>query len=195
MYALDRGQNFLNTDPPFMVPAASNVRIFRNARDLRFNRSFLITKSPEKVIRVAGKGNFPPFNKFNGLSFNIPVLRSADLLLMRSESNAVLGRIKESLFDLLYVKYRSEAIFSPVDDISNYYPKIETDPNFGAFLIAEVIRERRREFFGEGDRLHTLRRNRLDIPSSDRGTGLPWNSPSLVFPIPDTETSLNSKIK
>ena len=200
-FSLRTNQNYFNTQPPFAIerlPAAPTGKLFRRGNDKR-NRAFFPSARRITTIPLGGKDTVPACNKYNNLYFNIPVIRSADLLLLRAEANIKLGLPKKAIYDLLCIKYRAnmapEDTFDIVKDtVGKYYKQLDANPNFSGFLLREIIRERKREFIAEGDRLHTLRRNRMDIPTSDRGPGLPWNSPSLVFPIPDSETSLNSKI-
>ncbi len=201
-FSLRANQNYYNTQPPFAIekfPISSQGKLFRRGTDKRY-RAFFPSARRITTISLGGRDTVPAFNKFNGLIFNIPVVRSADLILLRAEINIKLGFPRKALYDLLHVKYRAnmapeDTVDIARDSVGKYYRQLDTNPNFSEFLFREIIRERKREFFGEGDRLHTLRRNKLDIPGSDRGAGLPWNSPSLVFPIPAIETSLNSKIK
>lgn len=187
-YAMSRDQSFLNTDPPFALGINPGTRLFRRTTDRRV-RSFLINTATKRI--TLSNGSVPAFNKFNNLIFNIPVVRSADLLLMRAEANLALGAPRKALYDLLFVKYRANT--APQDTVQKYYDNLSSE-DFPGFLEREIVRERRRELLGEGDRLHTLRRKRMDIPAGDRGEGLPWDASQLIFPIPSTEVSVNSKL-
>ncbi len=66
------------------------------------------------------------------------------------------------------------------------------DPaNPPANLLEEVRRERVRELAFEGDRLHNLRRLKMDVPGS---RSIPWNSNKLLLKIPDAEIRANPAV-
>jgi len=65
-----------------------------------------------------------------------------------------------------------------------------------ASITAEDIhKERAKEFLFEGDWLHYLQCQKMDIPSGTiGGTKIPWNDPSLVLPVPADEVAANPGI-
>jgi hypothetical protein len=113
-------------------------------------------------------------------------------MLLRAEARVQKGEFKRAVYDLGFIVFRT--IFVRTNDsIQKLYAGAEAGN--AAYLMNRIVAERQREFFMEGDRLHTLRRLKLDIPQSERGSSIPWNAPELIFPIPAIETSTNKKLK
>ena len=188
-YTFNRLQAFFNGRAPYFPPLAPQTNIYRRNTDKRYASFFTNNVNTREVINGVPR---PACNKYNSEILNMPILRSADLLLLRSEANTRLGRHKNAIYDLMFVKYRAN--MAPEDTVAKYY-EWEADPaKDNSFLLREIVRERRRELYLEGDRLHTLRRLRLDIPDAERGPGLPWNSEKLVFPVPAAERFANPKL-
>lgn len=66
--------------------------------------------------------------------------------------------------------------------------------------LENVLAERRKELAFEGHRSFDLLRNGMGIPNVDPGqtfddAGIPYGSPSLAFPIPQSELNANSNIE
>lgn len=111
---------------------------------------------------------------------NIPVIRLAEMHLIRAEANYLAG-ISESEAQESYkiVRQRSvgEAIFEAEGE------PVWSDDDF----LVKIRAERRRELAFEGDRYLNLRR--LKLPMRD---GVAYNDPSLLFKIPQEEMSGNT---
>lgn len=59
----------------------------------------------------------------------------------------------------------------------------------------DIHKERAKELLFEGDWLHYLQSQRMDIPSGTiGGIKIPWNDPSLVLPVPTNEVAANPGI-
>lgn len=132
------------------------------------------------ITKASGKSYS---RKFDRSLMNIPVIRSAELLLDRAEIFALQGNAADAAKDINYIRYRA---------IPSYDSATVIAP---ADILAEVRKERVRELCLEGDRLHDLRRRQADIGAGDRTGGilpLPWNSNSLLFKIPDAEISVSN---
>lgn len=124
--------------------------------------------------------------KFERALLNVPIIRSAELLLDRAEILALQGNTEDAAKDINYIRYRA---------IPNYDSATVISP---ANILAEVRRERVRELCFEGDRLHDLRRRQADVGPGDRTGGvlpLPWNSNRLLFKIPDAEISASKDMQ
>jgi len=134
--------------------------------------------------------------KYDQNLMNIPVIRSAELLLDRAEINAILatGQANGSaahlaaLEDLKLIRGRS---------IANAAAAFPTATNITAStILAEVRTERIRELAFEGDRLHNLRRMQAMVGPGDRpaAAALGPNSNRLLFKIPDAEIRASKNI-
>ncbi|MET1057822.1 MAG: RagB/SusD family nutrient uptake outer membrane protein [Pedobacter sp.] len=122
--------------------------------------------------------------KYDRLLENIPVIRSAELILDRAEINAMNAVADPAahaaaVADLNVLRDRA---------IPAYVPATTITIN-AATILGEVKKERIRELAFEGDRLHNLRRMRANIGPGSRAGVAPeaWNSNKLLFKIPDAE--------
>ncbi|GEP97532.1 RagB/SusD family nutrient uptake outer membrane protein [Chitinophaga cymbidii] len=135
--------------------------------------------SDARLSRLITKANGKSYTrKFDRSLLNVPIIRSAELVLDRAEILALQGNTEDAAKDINYIRYRA---------IPNYDSATVIAP---ADILEEVRRERIRELCFEGDRLHDLRRRQADIGAGDRTGGvlpLPWNSNGLLFKIPDAE--------
>ena len=105
----------------------------------------------------------------------IPVIRLSEMYLTRAEANLMKGGTPignaTPLEDVNTVRLRSGA------------------KKLTAASIDDIIDERFRELGFEGDRLWTLKRNKIDID------GLTYDANELVLPIPQRETDVNSNLE
>lgn len=127
------------------------------------------------LIATANGKNYS--KKYDQTLMNIPVIRSAELLLDRAEIFALQGNTADATKDVNLIRDRAIPLYNMNTVISP------------ANILAEVRRERIRELGCEGDRLHQLRRMQLNIGAGDRPavSPLPWNSNKLLFKIPEAE--------
>ncbi len=127
-------------------------------------------------------GPFASVGKYIENNRIIPVIRLAELYLTRAEALA------ESQFpvvptqaiaDLNEVRTRAGVGLVVADSFPSTIA--------GATRFIDSVRvERTKELIFEGQLLHDLRRWEQNISSS-----VPWNSPSLIFPIPESETDVS----
>jgi starch-binding outer membrane protein, SusD/RagB family len=103
---------------------------------------------------------------------NIPVVRLAEMYLVRAEANLRAG---------------TQIGAAPVDDVNRIRERAQLDP-LETVTVSDVLRERRVELAFEGHRLYDARRNREMIGS------LPWNHQRLVYPIPQREIDANPSL-
>jgi hypothetical protein len=110
--------------------------------------------------------------KWNNFGQNIPIIRLAEMYLIRAETNLELGTSTGA---------------APLNDVNTIRTRAQVEP-LTSVTIDDVLRERQLELAFEGFRVHDLRRRQ-------RSTGtLDWNSPRLVFPIPIYDINLNSAL-
>ncbi|MET0394843.1 MAG: RagB/SusD family nutrient uptake outer membrane protein, partial [Chitinophagaceae bacterium] len=130
-----------------------------------------------KAALIAAANGMSFSKKYDQSLMNIPVIRSAELLLDRAEINALAGNTEAATKDINLVRDRAIPAY-------NINTVIAADK-----ILEEVRRERIRELAFEGDRLHDLRRRQADIGPGDRVSVAPvaWNSNALLFRIPAAE--------
>lgn len=110
-------------------------------------------------------------SKFANTYGNVPVIRLAEMYLIRAEGNVRMGKSigDTPLADLAKVRTRAglETATATLDDI---------------------LKERRLEFSFEGFALHDVKRTEGKIGKIE------WNDDRLVFPIPQREMDANKKL-
>jgi tetratricopeptide (TPR) repeat protein len=127
--------------------------------------------------------------KFDNATMNVPVIRSAELVLDRAEINALNAgtnaqALADATKDINLIRDRAIPGYSSATVIT------------AVAILGEVRRERIRELAFEGDRLHDLRRQQAVVGPGDRAvtTSYQWNSNGLLFKIPDAEILANPNI-
>lgn len=116
--------------------------------------------------------------KYTTAGQNIPVIRLAEMYLIRAETSFRAGNAASALADLNRIRNRSGATPLTLADLT---------PATG---LATILRERQFELAFEGFRIHDLKRTGTDIVTS-AGKVIPITSDILVLPIPKRETDLN----
>jgi tetratricopeptide (TPR) repeat protein len=113
-------------------------------------------------------------SKWKSFSQNLPVIRIAEMYLIRAECNLRLGSVTGD---------------TPANDLSKIRNPVRANlPVIAAPTLAQVLNERFLELAFEGARIHDLKR--LQLPT---GT-FAWNDPKLVFPIPQREVDASTGI-
>ncbi|WP_242927508.1 RagB/SusD family nutrient uptake outer membrane protein [Pontibacter vulgaris] len=107
---------------------------------------------------------------------NLPIVRLAEMYLIRAEANFRLG---------------TSVGASPVADV-NMVRNRAGITELTRVTLADILLERRLELAYEGARIHDLRRTKTDLQGRDADTGeilytIPWNDPTLILPIPKRE--------
>ncbi|MEM9527978.1 MAG: RagB/SusD family nutrient uptake outer membrane protein [Bacteroidota bacterium] len=110
--------------------------------------------------------------KYNDQFAVVSVIRLAEMYLIRAETNERLGTTVGA---------------TPAEDITTI--RTRSGLNTDAVDLALILDERVRELAFEGLLIHDARRLQLDVGS------LPYNDPSLVFPIPDREMNANPNLE
>ena len=166
-----------------LVPEAMN--------DKRFTQLFLRLLPSAQTDTIADNiypepnGNFATTNTYvwNNRYYragdrltNLPLLRLADMYLLRAVIQAQSGDTAGARADLNAVRNRAGIgdFAGPDADLEN-----------------AIHTERFKEMAFEGDRLYYLQGLRMDIPPGDRGgSAVPWDSP-FYSEIPDYEINVN----
>lgn len=104
---------------------------------------------------------------------NVPLVRTAEMFLIRAEANFRLGT---SVGD------------TPLNDVNRIRTRAGLAGLSSLGGIGDILNERYLELAFEGSRLHDIKRTR----GSQSGT--PWNSPKLIFPIPQSEIDTNKSL-
>lgn len=112
--------------------------------------------------------------KFDNRYGNVHIVRLAEMYLVRAESNFRLGTAVGD---------------TPVNDIN----RIRNRAKLPSYAVADltldkILRERKLELAFEGFTLYDVKRLQLSIGN------LAWNAPTLIFPIPKREITVNSNL-
>jgi tetratricopeptide (TPR) repeat protein len=149
--------------------------------DIRVSTGFVGTYPAGDLRRqewyYVGTGSRPGntyTSKWKSFSQNLPVIRIAEMYLIRAESNLRLGTVV-GVGD------------TPAMDLAKIRNPIRTNT---AVLLAptlsDVLAERFLELAFEGLRIHDIKRLRLSVGA------FAWDSPRLVFPIPNRDVQASS---
>lgn len=104
---------------------------------------------------------------------DVPVIRLAEMYLTRAECNQRLGTVIGA---------------APVADINVIRGRAGI-PALTAVTLNDILKERSLELAFEGHNMPEKKRLRQNIG------GLAWNSPKLIFPIPQREMDVNKSLK
>ena len=112
--------------------------------------------------------------KYQNQYANVPILRLAEMYLTRAEANLRAGTTVGA---------------TPLADVNLIRTRAKATPLTAAQLTVDaVLLERERELLFEGQQLHDLKRTKRNVAS------IPWNSPRLIFPIPQREILSNTNL-
>ena len=146
--------------------------------DVQVSNTFVGTYDPvdarrNELIYIGYKGGNRYYTgKYTNFGDNIPIIRLAEMYLIRAETNT---RLNSKVGD------------SPGNDISLIRARAGVGP-IATPTLAQILQERRFELAFEGHRLHDIKRFRQSV-----GT-FAWNSPRLVLPIPKREVDVNPSL-
>jgi len=135
---------------------------FTDLNDERRNFNYI---NPDNGRRLTSKYT----NQFG----DVPVIRLAEMLLIRAECNFRLS---------------SSVGATPLVDINALRTRAKAT-NFTTITLNQILSERVLELAMEGFAIHDIKRTKGSVTST-----IPWNSNLLVFPIPLRETDNNKKI-
>ncbi|MFN5938133.1 MAG: RagB/SusD family nutrient uptake outer membrane protein [Sphingobacteriales bacterium] len=104
---------------------------------------------------------------------DVPVIRLAEMFLTRAECNQRLGTTVGA---------------SPLDDVNRIRNRAGL-ASLSAVTLNDILKERYLELAFEGHNMPEKKRMKQNIGS------LAWNSPKLIFPIPQREIDVNKNLK
>ncbi len=119
-----------------------------------------------------GSGGTFYSNKFDNVYGNIKILRLAEMYLTRAECNLRLGSVTGD---------------TPLNDI-NYVRARVNLPSLGSVTLSQILTERHFELACEGQWLSDYKRTNTSVGS------FPFDSPKLIFPIPQREMIVNPNL-
>lgn len=108
--------------------------------------------------------------KYTNQFGNVPVFRLAEMILIRAECNMRLG---------------TNTGVPPLDDI-NALRQRSSAALLADVTLNDILLERKRELAFEGFGIYDIKRTQSSV------AGLPYNSPKLVMPIPQSEMDTNA---
>jgi tetratricopeptide (TPR) repeat protein len=112
--------------------------------------------------------------KFENYYGSVRLIRLAELYLTRAECN---------------FRLKTTVGATPVDDINTVRARVNLPPyTAGELTLDDILRERALELAFEGFTLHDEKRLELNVGN------LPWNSPKLIYPIPQREIYANPNL-
>lgn len=116
--------------------------------------------------------------------FNIPLIRSAEMVLDRAEIYASDNRLEDAVADCNTVRQRAQI-------------PLLTIPISKEALLDSIRTERIRELCFEGDRLHDLRRKKQMVLPGERAgiQPLAWNSKDLVLKYSQEDMARNPQLE
>lgn len=114
--------------------------------------------------------------KYGNYYAAIPIIRLAELYLIRAESN----------FNLQQNGGQTEGPNSPKEDLNLIRSRAQAPLFEGLVTLEQIKSERYRELCWEGFRLHDLKRWQMNIGE------LPFDAGNLILPIPQQEMEINS---
>ena len=112
--------------------------------------------------------------KFQSLYSNISVIRLAEMYLVRAEANFRLGT--------------QVGPTTPLQDINRVRVRSGASAIAGPVTLDGILMERRHELAFEGFAINDAKRLEQNVG------GIPWNSPKLVYPIPQREMLVNKNL-
>ena len=165
------GSNTLNSHFGTNVGSGTNGR-----SDCKINNSHIDKYETGDVRKsffvVVGGRNYT--RKHLDVYGNVPVVRLAEMYLTRAEANYRLGTAVGA---------------TPLEDINTIRERVELEDLASIPNVDVIVKERYLELAFEGNRIHDIKRTR----SSQ--SGIAWNSPKLILPIPQRERDTNTNLE
>jgi hypothetical protein len=127
----------------------------------------------------ARPGNWYSF-KWNSFSQNLPIVRLAEMYLIRAESNLRLG---------------TSVGATPAADLAQVRNPARVGlPTIVAPTLNDILNERILELAFEGVRVHDVKRLRQTLVNPTTGATIAWDDNLMVFPIPQREVDASSGV-
>jgi starch-binding outer membrane protein, SusD/RagB family len=113
--------------------------------------------------------------KYSNYYAAIPVIRLAEMYLIRAEANS----------RLIASGSTTTGPNTPLQDINLLRSRAQVPPISGVLTMEQIMAERYRELCWEGHRLHDLKRWQMNVGA------LPFNAGNLILPVPRQEMEIN----
>ncbi|MCD0490340.1 RagB/SusD family nutrient uptake outer membrane protein [Pedobacter sp. MC2016-14] len=140
------------------------------------------------LLRPGTTGLIPnKYSKAGIFSFNLPLIRTAEMLLDRAEVNVLANNLSDAVADINAIRKRAYGYYQlqtqPEKDAYNLSSKNIPLTITQSALLDTIRVERIRELAFEGDRLWNLKRIKQAIPPGERvgASPLPWDGNELVL--------------
>lgn len=111
---------------------------------------------------------------------NVPLIRIAELYLIKAEAHAELDQLPQALENLEILQ-----------TARGLDPFVSSDANE---IIDEIMVERRRELNFEGHRFYDLKRRAMDIPKQAGASTVPYSDFRILSSIPQSEADNNPNL-
>jgi hypothetical protein len=155
--------------------------------DVRIDTNFVKTYPLVDARRTAwyypGSGARPGNTytfKWNSFSQNLPVIRLAEMYLIRAETNFRLG---------------TSVGASPASDLGQVRNPARVGlPVIVAPTLNDILNERILELAFEGLRVHDVKRLKQTLVNPQTGATIAWDNDLMVFPIPQREVDASSGV-
>ena len=155
--------------------------------DVRIDSDFVKTYLPTDTRRGAWyykgtgarPGNWYTY-KWNSFSQNLPVIRLAEMYLIRAETNLRLG---------------TSVGATPASDLAQVRNPTRVGlPVIAAPTLNDILNERILELAFEGLRVHDVKRLKQTLVNPLNGATITWDNDMMVFPIPQREVDASSGV-
>lgn len=134
----------------------------------------LYESGDERLDLFYSSGGSVYTGKFDNLYGNVPIIRLAEMYLIRAEAN---------------FRQSTSVGADPVTDINTIRDRVGLDAYDAADLtLDKILLERKLELAFEGGALHDAKRLKQSVGN------IAWNANNLVFPIPQRERRVNTNL-
>lgn len=171
-------------NPGIILSTAVLAEAKTEAKDIRDSVWFKIDKpnTPSQRIFSEKFGALPSSQR----EIILPIIHMTEITLMRAECNTIKRAYTEALADLNKIRRRAK-----LDDYTS---------SISSALLNEIRRQRRIEMFGEGNRLHEIKRiGAFFDPNFSfvkiNGNQIKWDCPGMIMQIPNSEDAGNIDIE
>lgn len=174
-------------------PATKLLNLFDQTNDVRYSTFFRTpTTTPAATRNLIAKYGVVPntFQVPENFEYDIKMIRSSELLLLRAEARAELDLITESNADLAQLRAARITAYT------------HTDIPVKEDLINAILQERYKELCFEGQRYYDLRRRGLpiardlaDVVNNTVIQNMPASNVKFLLPIPQQEVLANPNMQ
>lgn len=144
----------------------------RGEIDITDDHLNLYESTDDRLNLFYSSGGSTYTGKHDNLYGNVHIIRLAEMYLTRAEANIRLG---------------TSVGATPKTDLNTIRNRVGLS-SLATVTLSNILNERRLELAFEGSKLQDVKRTQGSIGS------LQWNSPKLVFPIPDRERKVNTNL-